>query len=157
MKFIIAIVISVCVIGGVYYFITNNDSTNDSTTNTKREQSAESMTAESAKQRATEYWDNTKFSDFSANYELMCDDVKDAVDKATYIQKYELDLEENPLRKPDRIEIGDARIEGNTALVRVTAFTVFYPEGTSTTTELDYANAKWCKKVSQETLDWLQE
>lgn len=157
MKYLIIGILVLLVIGGAYFFTTNTAENDNDTITPTQQQKGEAMTVETAKQRATEYWENTTFSDYSANYELMCNEVKVVVSKETYVQKYELDLEENPLRKPDRIEIGDARLEGNTALVRVTLFTLFYPEGTSDTTELIYENDKWCKSLSQETLTWLQE
>lgn len=118
---------------------------------------AEPKTEAFASQRVAAYWENTRFGDFGPNYELMCDDVKRAVSKEVFVQKYKEDMEENPLRKPEKVEVGNVRIEGEMAIARVTIFTLFYTEGSPGTTELMYENGRWCLTRKPNTLKWLQE
>lgn len=121
------------------------------------EQKIEPKTEEFVAQRVADYWENTRFGDFGPNYELMYDDVKRVVSREVFIQKYKEDREENPLRKPEKVEVGDVRIEGETAVARVTVFTLFYTEGSPGTTELQYENGRWCLTRKPDTLKWLQE
>ncbi len=117
----------------------------------------EPKTADFAQRRANEYWGNNVFDDFSANYDLMCEEIKTLVDKETFVQKYKEDREERPLAKPERVEIGETRLEEDTAIVRVAVFTLVYDKGTSSTTELLYENGRWCKLLKPSTIEWLTE
>jgi len=117
----------------------------------------EPKSEEFVKQKVTDYWENNRFGDFGANYEIMCNGVKQSVSKDVFVSKYKKDREENLLAKPEKVEIGDVRIEDDTAIARVTVFTLFYTEGTAGTTELIYENGRWCLTRKPDTLKWLQE
>ena len=155
-------------IAGAYFFMMKTRLGTQATVSTQGEQNevaplsqpikkSEPKTETLASQRVADYWENTRFGDFGPNYDLMCDDVKQAVSKDVFVQKYKEDREENPLRKPEKVEVGNVRIEGDTAIARVTIFTLFYTEGSPGTTELKYENGKWCLMRKPETLKWLQE
>lgn len=118
---------------------------------------SEPKTEPFVKKLVNEYWEVDIFNDFGARYNLMCGDVKNIVTKEKYIAKYKADREERPLVKPEKVDIGEVRIDGDTAIARVTAYTVFYTEGTSFTTELKYDNGKWCITVKEDTKKWLSE
>jgi len=57
----------------------------------------EPKTADFAQRRANEYWGNNVFDDFSANYDLMCEEIKTLVDKETFVQKYISSFSGNPI------------------------------------------------------------
>jgi hypothetical protein len=117
----------------------------------------EPKTEEFAKQRVSEYWENNVFDDFGANYELLCNNIKDLVNKETFIEKYREDRQESPLAKPEKVDVGNIRIEDDTAIARVTIYTLVYEEGTSSTTEINYENGRWCRQLKDDTIEWLLE
>ncbi len=117
----------------------------------------EPKTEEFAKERVSEYWENNVFDDFGANYELLCNNIKDLIDKETFIEKYQEDRKERPLAKPEKVDVGNVRIENDTAIARITVYTLFYEEGTNSTTEINYENGRWCRQLQDDTIEWLLE
>lgn len=118
---------------------------------------AEPKTETFVKKFVNEHWEADVFDDFGAKYNFMCDDVKKIVAKEKYIAKYKADREERPLAKPNKVDVGEARIEGNIAVVRITAYTPFYTEGSSSISNLKYEGGKWCVMVKEDTKKWLAE
>lgn len=157
-KVIIVIVILFGILLAGFFLLNNRDiQVNEQVERVKQVITAESKTEAFVKKLANEYWEADVFSDFGARYKFMCDDVKKIVTKEKYIAKYKADLEERPLVKPEKVDIREVRIDDDTAIARVTVYTVFYTEGTSFTTELKYDNGKWCITVKEDTKKWLSE
>lgn len=118
---------------------------------------AEPKTEAFVKELVNKHWEADVFDDFGAMYNFMCDDVKKIVAKENYIAKYKADREERPLAKPNKVDVGEVRIEGNTAVARITAYTTFYTEGSSSISNLKYEGGKWCVTVKEDTKKWLAE
>ncbi|MBU1088508.1 hypothetical protein KKA02_01335 [Patescibacteria group bacterium] len=112
---------------------------------------SEPKTEKFVKEKAEKYWDTISFKDHSAKYEFMCEEVKSSVSKEKYIQKYK-EEDSVPLEK---VEILEVRIEDNIAYIKTVGYNFFYQDGMSGMTEMRYENDKWCKVLSEETIEWL--